>query len=296
MTADNEHSESSAKSARIDRFLNSPKVRLFVGIFEIAAVAAAVTALVLTYQSVKMANKSLELASESLELMADERHDRKESRSFRAWGIVLDTSEMALEGDEIPPKKESDTSEMALEGDEIPPKKESLFFREPFYRDIVSRVTAGALEFLNGYDQSLQGVVLPDTNLSGIDLRDATLSRSNFSRTVFSDATFTGAKLTDAKLYYAKLEDAKFRGANLSNARLRYADFKGAKLVDADLTGADLECAINLSQPQLDQACADPSKEAPLLKTKGCDDGKKVERQALEWKPRRCPDSGSAAK
>ena len=230
MTTDRETAVSSGASAKLDRFLKNPSLRVVIGFLEVLAVVAALVMLFLT--------------AKSLMMTFDERDDRKESRSFRAWGIVLDTTEMVLSGEE------------------------NLVHADPAYKDIVSRITADALEFLNEYRQSLHGVVLPYTNLSGIDLTDATLSGSNFT------------------------------GANLSNARLSYADFKGATLVDADLTGADLECAINLSQPQLDQACADPSKKAPFLKTEPCRDGKEdePERQALKWNPRPCPDSGSAAK
>lgn len=88
---------------------------------------------------------------------------------------------------------------------------------------------------LHGAD--LSGVFLFEANLSGAFLFDADLSR----------AVLVGANLSEAKL----------SGAKLIVANLSLADFSQADLFQANLSRAHLVSARNLTQEQLDKACAD---------------------------------------
>ena len=136
------------------------------------------------------------------------------------------------------------------------------------------------------------GIDLARAELFEADLRKSNLRNADLSRAKLSDAELGGACMEKASLKNADLTDADaervdFRGADLTGARLvgtdlsysRFwrVDFSGAVLTNADLTGAYLRGAKNLTQPQLDQACANPKKKAPTVP------------RCLKWKKRDCP-------
>ena len=136
------------------------------------------------------------------------------------------------------------------------------------------------------------GILLAGAELIDADLRYSNLQRADLSGANLLDAELDKSCLRDASLISADLTDADairadFRGANLTDAALVRtrlidanfwnADFSGAKLTDADVTGAHLKGADNLTQPQLDQACANPKKGPPTVP------------KGRTWKVRDCP-------
>ena len=157
---------------------------------------------------------------------------------------------------------------------------------------------------------NLQNAIFVEANLSGADLRNANLSGAVFIRADLTDADLCEADLTEADLTgavfeLAFLENANFNGAellvtDLANARLHgalltsvngaYANFAGADLSNADFGDTELQGAVfdgadlggarlmksyNLSDTQVDAACA-PADDPPLLP------------DHIEWTNRRC--------
>ena len=124
---------------------------------------------------------------------------------------------------------------------------------------------AGFALDLHGAD--LSGVFLPTgANLSGALLFHADLSssfdadpssRTILARVNLSEARLMSANLMGADLFGAKLIEADLSGAKLMGATLTLADFSEAVLSEANLSEALLFDAENLTQVQLDQACAD---------------------------------------
>ncbi len=136
------------------------------------------------------------------------------------------------------------------------------------------------------------GIDLARAELFEADLRNSNLRNADLSRAKLSDAELGGACMEKVSLRNADLTDADaervdFRGADLTGARLvgtdlsyssfRRVDFSGATLTNADLTGAHLHGAKNLTQSQLDQACANPKKKAPTVP------------RGRNWQVRDCP-------
>ncbi len=115
-----------------------------------------------------------------------------------------------------------------------------------------------ALERSAYYRLDLQGANLASM-LSMSDFSDAELSRANLSSTYLWKANFSSASL-----FFANLSNAWLSGANLSGAHL-----SGANLSDAKLQGAE-----NLTQSQLDEACADPKNPPKLEGTVDSETGK----------------------
>ena len=106
-----------------------------------------------------------------------------------------------------------------------------------------------------------------------VDLRNATLSHGRLN-----DAFLRRAILANADLSFTFLD-----GANLSDAILWRAKLHRAKLADANLTGTDMsgldfgtspEPVTGLSQPQLDQARADPNNPPDLQGVLDAETGK----------------------
>lgn len=113
-----------------------------------------------------------------------------------------------------------------------------------------------ALEALHNDDANLWHLAL-----EGIFLRGAQLA---------------GADLTAATLIYADLRDADLTRATLKDANLTCADFDradfhGAVLTGANLTAADLRFALNLTQDQLNDACAAPYDLKEFQSYRGCE-------------------------
>lgn len=139
-------------------------------------------------------------------------------------------------------------------------------------------------------------------NLEGADLEDADLRGANLSKAFLSNATLTDADLDKACMEYADLtgadlrdtsleravltrailEDADLIGADLYKANLRGANMARTDLTNADLTGTNLTRVENLTQTQLDSACAE-SDEPPMHLPKDRD-GKR-----LVWNAKECP-------
>ena len=157
---------------------------------------------------------------------------------------------------------------------------------------------------------NLQNAILVEANLRGADLRNANLSGAVFIRADLTDADLcevdlTGADLAGAVFEQAFLEKANLGGAELlvadfSNTRLHgaaltsangaYANFAGADLSNANFSDTELQGAVfdganlggtrlrqsyNLSDMQVDAACA-PADAPPLLP------------DHIEWTNRRC--------
>jgi uncharacterized protein YjbI with pentapeptide repeats len=99
---------------------------------------------------------------------------------------------------------------------------------------------------------------LTASNLSRVDGRDADFHRGIFTRATLVSGRFQGASFQNAKLDGADLADGDFTGADF-----RDADLAGASLDGATLAGADLQSARNLTQQQLDGACADAKTRLP---------------------------------
>lgn len=138
-------------------------------------------------------------------------------------------------------------------------------------------------------------------NLGGADLENADLEGSNLSKALLSNATLrnadldkacmesvdlTGADLRGASiervvLIRATLVDANLTGADLYKANLYGANMANTDLTNANLTGANLQRIKNLTQIQLDSACAE-SDEEPINLPKG-KDGEK-----LIWNKKEC--------
>ena len=91
--------------------------------------------------------------------------------------------------------------------------------------------------FLNLHAAALSGVFLLEANLS--------------------EALLFGADLSRAVLMGANLSEAKLSGAKLMSADLSIVDFSEAVLMRANISGALLSDARNLTQVQLNAACAD---------------------------------------
>ena len=157
---------------------------------------------------------------------------------------------------------------------------------------------------------NLQNAILVEANLSGADLRGANLSGAVFIRADLTDADLCEADLSGADLAGAVFEQAFLEKANLNNAELlvadfsnarlhraaltsangAYANFAGADLSNADFSDTELQGAVfdgadlggtrlsqsyNLSDTQVDAACA-AANAPPLLP------------DHIEWTNRRC--------
>ena len=130
---------------------------------------------------------------------------------------------------------------------------------------------------LDLHGAALAGVFLPiGANLSGALLFNADLSsrldadtpsRTTLAEVNLSNAKLMRAKLMGAGLFGAKLIEADLSGAKLTGATLTLADFSRAVLFEANLSGALLFDAENVTQEQLDRACADPDNPPRLVES-----------------------------
>ena len=185
-----------------------------------------------------------------------ERNDRKTSRQFRAWSIVLDVSESAAQGGK------------------------SHWHNLSHYRILHSHVLRDALEFLNQEEEDFQGITLQKAHLPKVNLSNAGLSDSD---------------LTQANLRDANLRNANFTRAVLLSADLTGADLTGADLTGADLTDAKLENAVGVTQQQLNQACnddGDPPTVSDRLKAPGRPCPEEPSDSASNAQPANAPTGG----
>lgn len=91
------------------------------------------------------------------------------------------------------------------------------------------------------------------------------LAQSNLRQADLIGADLSRADLSAANLAYADLSDADLTVVNLIKADLTDADLSGANLSGANLTEANLSTAVNLSQGQLDTACAFDIGRPPIV-------------------------------
>lgn len=143
----------------------------------------------------------------------------------------------------------------------------------------VSKSFLYATDFTNA---EMSGVDLTNSNLFQAYLVDA-----NLSEAVLTKAFIATAKMNDANLNRAFLDEtemnevdltgANLLGANLTGANLSNANLSEANLSWANLTNVNLFNVSNLTQEQLDEACAN-SKSLP----KNIPDG-------LQWRSEDCP-------
>ncbi len=132
-------------------------------------------------------------------------------------------------------------------------------------------------------DSNLEAALLINAYLSnailkGTNLKEAELVCTTLTEACLESANLVGATLTDADLIRTDLTDADLMEADLTDA-----DLAGAEFTDADLTRTDLQFAKNLSQNQLDSACADPDSDPIVPKN-------------LKWVPRECPEGDTNTK
>ena len=126
--------------------------------------------------------------------------------------------------------------------------------------------------------------------LSQADLSDANLTGANLTSAILTDADLSGANLT-----IGDLSDADLSRANFSRVRIGLVNFSGATLTNLNLTCAVIGVEVtvkgsdppqagvfapeNLTQDQLNQACADP-KHGPKIATSIVDHQSKL---PLKW-------------
>ena len=127
----------------------------------------------------------------------------------------------------------------------------------------------------------LSNADLSNANLSDADLNNANLSDANLSDAVLSNTDLWAANLSNAVLRFTNLSAADLRNADFSNANLSNADFSNANLSNANFSNANLSNTVlrganNLSQDQLEVACAAPN-GPPILP------------QSLIWYGSPCP-------
>lgn len=115
-----------------------------------------------------------------------------------------------------------------------------------------------------------------DHNCPGCDLHGANLSNQCVKGGDLTGANFAGVKALYMCMSLANFTNVNFRnadltGANLAHSNLTGADLTGTNLDITSIKGADLSRARGLTQPQLDQACADTTTKVPAgLRAKSC--------------------------
>ena len=137
---------------------------------------------------------------------------------------------------------------------------------------------------------NLSGAVFIRANLTDADLCEANLTEADLAGAVFQQATMEKATLAGAELLVADFSNARLHGAIVTSANGTYSNFAGADLTNAnfsdtelqgavfdgaDLGGTQLRQAYNLSDTQIDAACA--SSDAPPILP-----------DHIEWTERRC--------
>ena len=94
--------------------------------------------------------------------------------------------------------------------------------------------------------------------LIGCDLDGITAPGASFTH-----ANLLGAQMVGGDFSRATFKSASLNGANMSEGNFTGADFKDASLLGATLKGADLSSARNLTQHQVQEACADGETRLP---------------------------------
>lgn len=106
----------------------------------------------------------------------------------------------------------------------------------------------------------LRRVKLSSADLSGADFAFADFGEANLRRTRFEEADLFGANFVGASLLWANLKDAILADANFTGVNFSSANFSGANFTNTNITDANLSKARNLTQQQLNVACAEEGK------------------------------------
>ena len=137
---------------------------------------------------------------------------------------------------------------------------------------------------------NLSGTVFIRANLTDADLCEADLSGADLVGAVFQDAYMERVNLEGADLLVADFSDAHLAGAIVTSANGTYSNFAGADVSNADfgdtelqgalfdgtdIGGARLDRSYDLSDSQIEKACASPD-APPILP------------EHLEWTKKRC--------
>ena len=137
---------------------------------------------------------------------------------------------------------------------------------------------------------NLSGAVFIRANLTDADLCEADLSEADLVGAVFEEAYMEKVNLEGAELLVANFSDANLAGAIVTSANGAYSNFAGADLSNANFGDTELQGALfdganiggtrlsqsyDLSNTQIEEACA-PSDAPPVLPGH------------LEWTDRRC--------
>ena len=137
---------------------------------------------------------------------------------------------------------------------------------------------------------NLSGAVFIRANLTAADLCEADLTEADLTGAVFERAFVENADMEGAELLVADFSNARLHGAIVTSANGTYSNFAGADLSHADFADTELQGAVfdganlgstrlrqsyNLSDTQIDTACA-PTGSPPILP------------EHLEWTNRRC--------
>ena len=95
-----------------------------------------------------------------------------------------------------------------------------------------------AIEDLNNYQVSFEGLYIPGADLKSINLENANLAKANLSKAILSRANLSNANLNRAQLQGINLSGANLQGADLRGANFQETDLRGATLEDTDCKGA----------------------------------------------------------
>ena len=137
-----------------------------------------------------------------------------------------------------------------------------------------------------------RGVVsdLSHATVTGAELSLAIIASAHCAFTDFSDSRLVSAKMPNAFFIRTSFRNAHLGGADVSGASFEDANLRGAKLRRTNLSGAKFTesepRAMGLTQEQLNEACADPSKRPDLGNVVDADTG-----EALVWRGGACDDS-----
>ena len=98
-------------------------------------------------------------------------------------------------------------------------------------------------QWLKGFPNAGERLVLVNADLSGADLKGATLIKAILDATNLTEADFSGADLSHASLVGADLSGAELRRTTMKGANFSEANLKDAHLFRADLSHAVLSHA-----------------------------------------------------
>ncbi|WP_442778294.1 pentapeptide repeat-containing protein [Brevundimonas denitrificans] len=127
----------------------------------------------------------------------------------------------------------------------------------------------------------LAGARLRGSELFGADFSHAEAARADFSNTQLTAANFRGGDSA------RRLPGRRPQRRPTGRRRFAGADFSGADLSRADIRGSDLSRVRNLTQEQVNNACADSSTRLParLSNAGGCSGARRYVRVPVPPRP-----------